>query len=122
LFSTEIFFYFARLRLGVRFLRRLSMIKICEHIKTNGEPCGSPALTERDYCYFHNRFNDLNDMPGAPDYLVPVLEDHLSVQLFIMQIAKAQACRSINPEQAKFMLDIARTAMSNLRHTRPAGK
>jgi hypothetical protein len=25
----------------------------CEHIKTNGEFCGSPALRGRNYCYFH---------------------------------------------------------------------
>ncbi len=25
----------------------------CEHIKSNGEFCGSPALRGRNYCYFH---------------------------------------------------------------------
>ena len=91
------------------------VVKTCEHIKTNGEPCGSPAVGSSLYCYFHHRFHDLSDMPGAPDYEIPVLEDYLSIQLFIMQIAKAQNIRSIAPGEASVMLKLARTAMQNLR-------
>ena len=94
------------------------VVKTCEHIKTNGEPCGSPALTGSGYCYFHDRFHDLNNMPGAPDYIPPVLEDHLSVQLFIMQITKAQICSSISPVEASHLLNFARIAMQNLRLAR----
>lgn len=90
-------------------------IVICDHIKTGGERCGSPALKGWLYCHFHQRFHDLNDMPGAPDYEVPVLEDSLSIQLFLMQIAKAQNCGSISPAQASGMLKLARAAMQNLR-------
>jgi len=100
----------------------MSLTKTCEHIKTDGDPCGSPALADRQFCYFHNRFHDLNDMPGGPDYEVPVLEDHLSVQLFIMQIAKAQCCGSISPLQANSMLSFARIAMQNLRLLRASAK
>ena len=28
-------------------------VRQCEHIKSNGEFCGSPALRGRNYCYFH---------------------------------------------------------------------
>ena len=93
-------------------------IKTCEHIKTDGDPCGSPALRGWPYCHFHQRFHDLNDIPGSPDYEVPVLEDYLSIQLFIMQIAKAQHCRSITPVEANGMLKLARAAMQNLRLTK----
>ena len=90
-------------------------IRTCEHIKTDGDPCGSPALRNWPYCYFHQRFHDLNEMPGSPDYEIPVLEDYLSIQLFIMQIAKAQNLQSIAPSDANIMLKLARTAMQNLR-------
>jgi hypothetical protein len=57
-------------------------------------------------------------MPGSPEYLLPALEDHLSVQLFIMQVAKAQMCRSINSDMAAQYLTFARMAMQNLRLAR----
>ena len=25
----------------------------CEHVKVNGTQCGSPALRDQPYCYFH---------------------------------------------------------------------
>src|SRR5437879_2595022 len=28
----------------------------CQHIKTNGTQCGSPALRNGEYCYFHRRW------------------------------------------------------------------
>ena len=96
-------------------------MKTCEHIKTCGDPCGSPALTGKNYCYFHDQYHDLNNMPGTPDF-VPLLEDHLSIQLFIMQVAKAQACRQIHSDTAASMLALARAAMTNLRLSRSSTK
>ena len=93
-------------------------IKTCEHTKIDGQPCGAPALRDRDYCHFHERFYDLNEMPGAADYEPPVLEDALSVQLFITQITKAQLCGSISPFEAGNLLKLARAAMQNLRLAR----
>jgi hypothetical protein len=90
-------------------------IQTCKHIKIDGQPCGSPALRDLDYCHFHEQFYDLNHMPGSPDYEPPVLEDALSVQLFITQITKALLCGSISPLQANHLLTLARAAMQNLR-------
>ncbi len=90
-------------------------IKTCEHIKIDGQSCGSPALRGAPYCHFHERFYDLNHMPGSPDYEPPVLEDALSVQLFITQITKALLCGSISSLEANNLLNFARAAMQNLR-------
>ena len=98
------------------------MVKTCEHIKIDGRVCGSPALRDRNYCHFHNRVHDLNDMPGSPDYHIPVLDDPLAIQLFMVQIANAQACGSINDKTAEFLLKIARTATANLRLARLSAK
>ena len=27
--------------------------KFCRYIRTNGERCGSPALTSKPFCYYH---------------------------------------------------------------------
>jgi hypothetical protein len=98
------------------------MVTTCEHIKSNGEPCGSPALKDRNFCHFHDRFHDLNDIPGSPDYIMPALEDHLSIQLFLMQIGHAQTCGSISRDTATSMLALAKAAMSNLRLARATKK
>jgi len=97
-------------------------IKTCEHLKIDGSPCGSPALRDRQYCHFHEHFYDLNHMPGSPDYEPPVLEDALSVQLFITQITKALLCGSINAAHANNLLAFARAAMQNLRLARNVSK
>jgi hypothetical protein len=97
------------------------MVKTCEHIKIDGNPCGSPAMHDSDYCYFHDRVHDLNDLPGGPDYHPPLLDDPLAIQLFMMQIANAQACGSIDDRSAEFLLKIARTATANLRLARSSG-
>jgi len=31
------------------------MYAICDHIKDDGERCGSPALKDLKLCHFHNR-------------------------------------------------------------------
>ena len=98
------------------------MVKTCEHIKIDGNPCGSPALHDKNYCHFHNRFHDLNNLPGSPDYELPALEDPLSIQLFIMQIALAQACGSIDLKTSAHLLAISRTATANLRLISRASK
>src|SRR5271155_2277014 len=33
----------------------MSEYRICEHIKTNGTPCGCPAMRHVRFCYFHQR-------------------------------------------------------------------
>ena len=98
------------------------MVTTCEHVKADGTACGSPALRDKSYCHFHERLHDYNNIPGNPDYEMPMLEDHLSVQVFLMQIAHAQVCGSITPYQASQMMALARTAMTNLRLARKASK
>ena len=34
------------------------MTTICRHIKLNGERCGSPALRDQAFCYFHRTLAD----------------------------------------------------------------
>src|SRR6202044_3372127 len=34
-------------------IRNLMSIQYCRHIKINGERCGSPALTNELFCYYH---------------------------------------------------------------------
>jgi len=53
----------------------------CQHIKKNGSQCGSPALRNQQFCYFHDRCRPLiqnasgsAQFPPAPLFL-PLLEE-----------------------------------------------
>ena len=69
----------------------------CEHVKTNGHFCGSPAMRGRNYCFFHityigqrlrlERYNSLG--LRAPAIELPLLEDAASVQVALMQVTHA---------------------------------
>src|SRR5258708_40060334 len=58
----------------------------CAHIKTNGTQCGSPALRERRYCFFHKKWQGQHIALNAPascplGFTKPVLEDPDSIQV-----------------------------------------
>ena len=53
------------------------MIFKCRHIKTNGNVCGSPALKDKPYCYYHTRlhaFARAAKTPSNEPLQLPVLE------------------------------------------------
>lgn len=105
----------------------------CEHIKTNGEFCGSPALRRRNYCYFHltavgrrlrierahasmrARAAETFDVAIAPVELeLPLLEDANSIQIALMQVIDAVLHNRIDSKRAGLVLYALQTASSNL--------
>jgi hypothetical protein len=71
----------------------------CQHIKTNGTQCGSPALRNGEYCYFHRRWRmttvDLSHSAHhvTTEFVLPVLEDADSIQITLGQIMRMIVCR-----------------------------
>ncbi|HEY5212125.1 MAG TPA: hypothetical protein VIJ38_03795 [Acidobacteriaceae bacterium] len=55
--------------------------QICRHIHTNGARCGSPALRDNVFCYFHQdadrRHRSINPPEQIPATLHPIPKDHL---------------------------------------------
>jgi hypothetical protein len=101
-----------------------SNIPRCEHIKTNGTQCGSPALRGKRFCYFHKRWRDtridLNTTRARLSRAVidmPVLEDANSVQVSLMQIMRLILSGQVEPKTAGLLLYALQTASSNLRRT-----
>src|SRR5207253_869270 len=92
----------------------------CEHIKANGLRCGSPALRERRYCYFHFCAHDLRrrrrQQPNAP-FVLPLLEDANSIQMAIQQVAEAVLEERIDNKRAGLVLFALQTAACNLKNT-----
>ena len=92
----------------------------CEHIKANGLRCGSPALRQRRYCYFHFCAHDLRrrrrQHPNSP-FVLPLLEDANSIQMAIQQVAEAVLEERIDNKRAGLVLFALQTAACNLKNT-----
>jgi hypothetical protein len=104
----------------------------CQHIKTNGTQCESPALAcpERSrtgrnrFCYFHKKWHDqrvvinsarVRRTRAALD--LPVLEDADSVQVGLMQVMRLTLTGQLDSKTAGLMLYALQTASLNLRRT-----
>jgi hypothetical protein len=89
------------------YLEKAHRAKRCQHVKANGDGCGSPALREHDYCYFHGQMR-------AGSIEIPVIEDQHSLQLAFVRLAQQVAASKIDPAQAKVLLQIFESAGRNL--------
>jgi hypothetical protein len=96
----------------------------CQHLKTNGTQCGSPALRRNRFCYFHKRYQEERirltaDRRRAPaTFFLPVLEDANSIQMSLMQIMRLLLTGQIEHKTASLLLYALQTASTNLRLTR----
>src|SRR5438445_5132758 len=98
-------------------------IKRCEHIKTDGTQCGSPALRARRFCYFHNICVPhrlfVNSARGATTGAInlPVLEDAESIQVALMQVLQLIITGHLDNKTAGLLLYGLQTASANIRRT-----
>ena len=97
----------------------------CQHLKTNGTQCGSPALRRNRFCYFHKRYQDERirvsadrRRHGTATFFLPVLEDANSIQMSLMQIMRLLLIGQIEHKTASLLLYALQTASTNLRLTR----
>jgi hypothetical protein len=94
--------------------------ELCQHIKVNGHRCGSPALRDQKFCYFHRCCGSLQidvsisaAYPAAPFFL-PVLEDAASIQWGITQVCEHLLNRRLDAKKAGVLLYAMQIASSNL--------
>ena len=94
-------------------------MQLCSHIKTNGLRCGSPALRESQFCYFHHNYGQPRLLPAGknrrsgPTVELPVLEDANSVQVALMQIMGGLLEGSIDDRKAALLLWALQIASAN---------
>jgi hypothetical protein len=93
----------------------------CAHIKTNGTQCGSPALREQRFCFFHKKWQGQQiALKGEPAELqvfnMPLLEDADSIQIALMQVVRLVLTRQLDPKVSGLLLYALQTASLNLRH------
>ncbi len=103
-------------------------VRQCDHVKTNGEFCGSPALRGRNYCYFHLTYIGRRLRAGrvhaqakatSPETAevpleLPPFEDANSIQMALMQVVDAILHGRIDSKRAGLVLYALQTASSNL--------
>ncbi|MFZ0797907.1 MAG: DUF5763 domain-containing protein [Terriglobales bacterium] len=92
----------------------------CQHTKKDGSPCGSPALRNRQFCYYHDRqrpvLQDVNGsakFPPAPFFL-PLLEDANSIQRALGKVCDHLLHRRLDPKKAGVLLYALQQASTNL--------
>jgi len=96
----------------------------CQHLKINGNQCGSPALRRNRFCFFHKRFQDERiklsadrARRGVATFVLPVLEDANSIQIALMQVMRLLVSQQIDHKTASLLLYALQTASVNLRMT-----
>ncbi len=82
----------------------------CHYIKTDGRRCGSPALRQKRFCYFHYEVNRSTVLLG-----IPPLEDGDSIQLALTDLARFVAEDRIEQKRANSIAYILQIAAFNLK-------
>lgn len=87
----------------------------CQFVKTNGKPCGSPAMKDSTLCYFHGEARTQRAADEAAKLQeIPVLEDRLSLQLAITRLCAQLTTRSIDEKTSRALIAALRLAQKNL--------
>ena len=94
----------------------------CQHIKTNGTQCGSPALKENQFCYYHQQCRPVtfnyrgmyHDFTPS-EFHLPAFEDLHSVQFTLRQVTELILRHKIKDKEASLLLYALQIASSNLK-------
>ncbi len=95
-------------------LRRMEQVRKaprCNHVKSDGVRCGSPALTNGAYCYAHTQMH--RPSPGLE--ALPPFEDANGIQCALMQVADAIVRGAIDYKRAALLLYALQIASANLK-------
>ena len=96
-------------------------VSCCNHVMSNGSFCGSPALNDDDYCYFHRAARErakrqARHARAQKPLQLPLLEGCESIQLAIGDVLNALLADRIDTKKAGLLLYGLQTAASNARH------
>ncbi len=94
-------------------LGRADQAPRCSHIKADGRNCGSPRMNGHSLCYAHTRM-----AAARPQALrLPPLEDSNSIQLGLMEVARALIDGQIGERAAGLLFYGLQIAASNVGRT-----
>ena len=93
----------------------------CRHVKEDGAYCGSPALRDRKYCYYHlmqrgRRLRRARALRENVPYRIEIqsLDNVYAIPAALTEIAQALAAGQLDPRTAgKLLYAIQLAAMSH---------
>src|SRR5579859_1629961 len=95
-------------------LKRAHQSPRCAHIHANNLPCGSPAMKDATFCYFHSEARKIAETAAAQAVQMPVLDDHHGLQLAVMRVCSLLANKQIEEKAARAIFDGLRLAQTTL--------
>jgi hypothetical protein len=97
-------------------------IRRCQHIKTSGAQCGSPALRNDKICFYHKQNGTVpaelyidGDRYCDSQIMIPPFEDAHSIQMVLRHVVQLMLQKRINPKDAGLMLYALQIASGNLK-------
>lgn len=94
----------------------------CQHVKTNGTQCGSPALKDNQFCYYHQQcrtvtfnYRGMYRDYTASEVHLPAFEDVHSIQFTLRQVTELILRHKIDLKEAGLILYALQIASSNLK-------
>ena len=99
----------------------------CRFIKCDGTSCGSPALKNRAFCYFHSRTPDgrkrkTSNTTKPTLCEVPVLKDDNAIRVAVSNVCRSLANKTLDSRRASTMLYGLQIASAALRRSRFAAQ
>jgi len=89
-------------------------VKLCSHIKVTGVRCGSPALRDENFCYFHLRmFRGVPTPKKSRIHPIALIENEESIQAALMETINAIVRNQIDLPRAKLILKALSIAARN---------
>jgi hypothetical protein len=93
----------------------------CRHIKVSGTQCGSPALRNKNFCFYHHKdrplpvecYSDIEYATGEIN--LPFFEDAHSIQAVIRQVVQMVLQKRLERKTASLLLYALQIASSNLK-------
>jgi hypothetical protein len=93
-------------------------VKTCTHIMVTGVPCGSPALRDESFCYFHQRMLQGVALPRRRLNHIALLENEEAIQVSIMEVVNGLMSGSIDLRRGELVLRALNAAVRNSRPAR----
>jgi hypothetical protein len=93
----------------------------CQHIKVSGTQCGSPALRNKNFCFYHQENRPwpvecyADDEYSTGTITLPYFEDAHSIQNVIRQVVQMVMQKRIERKTASLLLYALQIASSNLK-------
>ncbi|MGB9202873.1 MAG: hypothetical protein WCB94_02745 [Terriglobales bacterium] len=96
-------------------------IRRCQQLKVNGTQCGSPALRDSKFCYYHIRYHwpELQLLKDHQEWVkrIPTLEDANSIQVTLADVIYRLMTEEVDHKTAALLLYALQTASMNLKRT-----